>query len=71
MYKCSKINIQLLFSNKVYEDMGVLTVINSTFAVDTFFVMSGMLVGYNILKVLDKTKGKLNIIMLYIHRYLR
>lgn len=51
--------------------MGVLTVINSTFAVDTFFVMSGMLVGYNILKVLDKTKGKLNIIMLYIHRYLR
>lgn len=56
---------------QVYEDWTVLTIINSTVAVDTFFVLSGMLVGYNILKVLDKTKGKLNIIMLYIHRYLR
>lgn len=46
-------------------------VLNGTFSVDTFFVMSGMLATFNILKMLDKTKGKLNVIMLYVHRYIR
>lgn len=48
-----------------------MAVINATFSVDTFFLMSGMLATYNILKVLEKTKGKLNVPMFYLHRYLR
>ncbi|CAL8129603.1 unnamed protein product [Orchesella dallaii] len=56
---------------QVYENWPVMTVINSTFAVDTFFVLSGMLVCYNLFKMFDKTKGKLNVPMFYVHRYLR
>ncbi|OXA43963.1 Nose resistant to fluoxetine protein 6 [Folsomia candida] len=52
------------------EKIMIMTVINSTVAVDTFFVLSGLLVAYNVLKMLTKTKGKLNIPMFYIHRYL-
>ncbi|XP_055551537.1 nose resistant to fluoxetine protein 6-like [Wyeomyia smithii] len=39
-------------------------------AVDTFLALSGMLVAWNILKELDK-KGKINPLMLYLHRYIR
>lgn len=44
---------------------------NGHFSVDTFFVMSGMLAAFGIVKTLDKMKGKLNILMLYVHRYVR
>ena len=56
---------------KIHEDWTILTVLNSTVSVDTFFVLSGMLVAYNLLKMLNRTKGKINIPMFYIHRYLR
>lgn len=49
----------------------ILAIINGFFCVDTFFLMSGLLVAYNIMKVLDKSKGKLNLPMFYLHRYLR
>ncbi|XP_053699369.1 nose resistant to fluoxetine protein 6-like [Sabethes cyaneus] len=39
-------------------------------AVDTFLVLSGMLVAWNLLKELDKN-GKINPLMLYLHRYIR
>ncbi|XP_058811134.1 nose resistant to fluoxetine protein 6-like [Topomyia yanbarensis] len=39
-------------------------------AVDTFLALSGMLVAWNLLKELDK-KGKINPLMLYLHRYIR
>lgn len=48
-----------------------MAVINATFSVDSFFLMSGMLATYNILKLLDKTEGKLNVPMFYTYRYLR
>ncbi|GFU45895.1 nose resistant to fluoxetine protein 6 [Nephila pilipes] len=44
---------------------------NGTLAVDTFFVISGLLVTYVTLKLLAKSKGKVNWIYFYIHRYLR
>jgi len=34
-------------------------------------VMSGMLVAYNLLKLLEKSNGRFNLPMFYIHRYLR
>lgn len=46
-------------------------VFNGSFAVDTFFLMSGFLATYSILKMLDKTNGKFNVVMFYVHRYLR
>lgn len=33
--------------------------------------MSGVLVTYLLLKEIERNKGKLNIAMIYIHRYLR
>ena len=56
---------------QMYKDgWSLLTVINGTVTVDTFFVMGGALVAYNLLRELDKSK-KINVFMLYIHRYLR
>lgn len=46
-------------------------VLNGTFSVDTFFVMSGMLATFSLLKMMDKTKGRLNLFMFYFHRFLR
>jgi peptidoglycan/LPS O-acetylase OafA/YrhL len=46
-------------------------VTNAFPSVDTFFLLSGCLLAYLALKELDKTKGRLNWIMLIVHRYLR
>lgn len=44
---------------------------NAFVSVDTFFLLSGTLVSYLMLKELDRYKGRINFPMLYIHRYLR
>ena len=46
-------------------------VINAFVSVDSFFLMSGCLVSYLMLKDLDKTKGRISFPLLYLHRYLR
>ncbi|XP_065079915.1 nose resistant to fluoxetine protein 6-like [Ochlerotatus camptorhynchus] len=43
---------------------------SGAFAVDTFFVLSGMLVAWNMLKELDK-KGRINLFQFYLQRYIR
>ncbi|XP_031627930.1 nose resistant to fluoxetine protein 6-like [Contarinia nasturtii] len=48
-----------------------MVILSAVIAVDTFFFMSGLLVSINMLKHLEKTKGKINIPLLYFHRYLR
>ncbi|CAG7722834.1 unnamed protein product [Allacma fusca] len=55
----------------VYKDWSIYPLLNGTLSVDTFFLMSGFLVAYNLLKVLDKTKGRFNYLLFVIHRYLR
>jgi len=47
------------------------TIANGTVSVDSFFVLSGMLVACGLLRELDRSKGRLNIPLFYIHRYLR
>lgn len=47
------------------------TIINATVSVDSFFLMSGLLVSYLLLRELDRTEGKFNILLFYVHRYLR
>lgn len=44
---------------------------NASVAVDTFLLMSGLLVSYGLIKQLDDNKGRFNPIKLYLHRYLR
>jgi peptidoglycan/LPS O-acetylase OafA/YrhL len=46
-------------------------IINATVSVDSFYLLSGMLVSYLLLNELDKNKGRFNIILFYVHRYLR
>ena len=46
-------------------------VFNATVSVDTFFLMSGLLVAYLLLRELDRNKGRFNVALFYIHRYLR
>lgn len=46
-------------------------VVNSIHAVDTFFILSGVLLSYNLLRELDRRKGCFNLPLLYLHRYLR
>jgi peptidoglycan/LPS O-acetylase OafA/YrhL len=48
-----------------------LALVNGTYAVDTFFVLSGSLVTYFGMKTLSKSKGSMNIPLMYLQRYLR
>ncbi|KAH8281084.1 hypothetical protein KR054_010180, partial [Drosophila jambulina] len=41
------------------------------FAVDTFFFLSGVLVALIPLRAMERAKGKLNVPLMYLHRYLR
>ncbi|XP_055910867.1 nose resistant to fluoxetine protein 6-like, partial [Eupeodes corollae] len=48
-----------------------LGILMGTVSVDSFFFLSGLLVAWLGLKELDKTNGKINIALMYIHRYIR
>lgn len=43
----------------------------ATVSVDTFLFISGFLIAWLGLKEMEKTKGKLDILSMYIHRYIR
>ena len=55
----------------VYTEWTLQTVLNNSVAVDTFFLMSAMLVTGSLLRELDRNKGSFNVILFYVHRYLR
>ncbi|XP_017145916.1 nose resistant to fluoxetine protein 6 isoform X1 [Drosophila miranda] len=46
-------------------------IIYAPFSVDTFFFLSGLLVVVVSLRFLEKTKGRINVPLMYLHRYLR
>ncbi|XP_064538746.1 nose resistant to fluoxetine protein 6-like [Drosophila montana] len=46
-------------------------IIQAVFAVDTFFFLSGLLVVMIALRSMERTKGWLNVPLMYLHRYLR
>ncbi|XP_072028267.1 nose resistant to fluoxetine protein 6-like [Amphiura filiformis] len=48
-----------------------MAVLNGTFSVDTFFLLSGFLVTYLTLKELRKTSGRINWFLFYFHRFWR
>ncbi|GFR98725.1 nose resistant to fluoxetine protein 6-like [Elysia marginata] len=59
------------FAQKALKRYSFQVVINATFSVDTFFVMSGLLLTYATLNQMKKTRGKVNWLKFYVHRYLR
>ncbi|KAH8421520.1 hypothetical protein KR009_010927, partial [Drosophila setifemur] len=44
---------------------------HAAYSVDTFFFLSGLLLVVIALRTMERTKGKLNIPLMYLHRYLR
>ncbi|XP_034490264.1 nose resistant to fluoxetine protein 6-like [Drosophila innubila] len=46
-------------------------IIHGVFSVDTFFFLSGLLVIMIALRSMERSRGKLNIPLMYLHRYLR
>lgn len=48
----------------------IMILISGTLAVDTFFVVSGFLMSYNVMKIASRG-GKINVPMLILHRFLR
>ncbi|XP_048777957.2 nose resistant to fluoxetine protein 6-like isoform X2 [Ostrea edulis] len=46
-------------------------IFNALVAVDTFFVLSGLLTSYLLLKQMSKTKGRINWFLFYFHRFWR
>nr|KAG5706680.1 hypothetical protein BaRGS_005750 [Batillaria attramentaria] len=59
------------YQKKVYDDFSFGMVANATLSVDTFFLLSGLLVAYLSLKEMNKNKGHLNWPMFYFHRFWR
>ncbi|XP_076321626.1 nose resistant to fluoxetine protein 6-like isoform X2 [Tachypleus tridentatus] len=53
------------------KDLGFQLVVQSIFAVDTFFFISGLLVTHITLRKLEKNDGRFNLLKFYIHRYWR
>ena len=62
-------NVATLFG--LFQRFEFQAVNNAFVSVDTFFLMSGCLISYLMLKELEKTKGRINFLLMYIHRYLR
>ena len=54
-----------------YGDWFFATIANATVSVDSFFFLSGLLVAYIAMRNIERANGKLNIVMYYVHRYIR
>ncbi|XP_017066862.1 nose resistant to fluoxetine protein 6 [Drosophila eugracilis] len=67
--KSPNINLgdMLTWLNSFYSEF----VLHGIYAVDTFFFLSGLLLVLIALRSMERTNGKLNIPMMYVHRYLR
>ncbi|XP_032311125.1 nose resistant to fluoxetine protein 6-like [Drosophila ananassae] len=46
-------------------------VLHSFFSVDSFFVIGGMLVSLITLRIMERSDGKLNVLLMYLHRLIR
>ncbi|XP_016950512.1 nose resistant to fluoxetine protein 6 [Drosophila biarmipes] len=46
-------------------------ILHGFFSVDSFFVLGGLLVALITLRMMDRTKGKLNVPLMYLHRIIR
>ena len=56
---------------KIFNSLPFAVVDNATVSVDSFFFLSGLLVAYIFMRNMERSGGKFNIIMYYVHRYIR
>nr|XP_034301375.1 nose resistant to fluoxetine protein 6 [Crassostrea gigas] len=61
----------LQYYNKFVNRAASEAIVNALFSVDTFFVLSGLLTSYLLLKQMKKSKGWINWGLFYFHRYWR
>ncbi|XP_017156723.1 nose resistant to fluoxetine protein 6-like [Drosophila miranda] len=54
-----------------YQTVFSMLIKQGVYAVDTFFFLSGLLMVLIALRIMERTKGRLNIPMMYLNRYLR
>uniref|UniRef100_A0A8W8LAM1 Nose resistant-to-fluoxetine protein N-terminal domain-containing protein n=1 Tax=Magallana gigas TaxID=29159 RepID=A0A8W8LAM1_MAGGI len=59
----------LQYYNKFVNRAASEAIVNALFSVDTFFVLSGLLTSYLLLKQMKKSKGWINWGLFYFHRY--
>ncbi|XP_016984860.1 nose resistant to fluoxetine protein 6 [Drosophila rhopaloa] len=64
-------NINLLRAFSWVESAFASFILHGGMSVDSFFMIGGLLVALIPLRLMDKTKGKLNVPMMYLHRILR
>ncbi|EDW81843.2 uncharacterized protein Dwil_GK25443 [Drosophila willistoni] len=64
-------NINIVDAYKWFNSAFFMLIREGVFSVDTFFFLSGLLVVLLGLRYVERTKGKLNVPMMYLHRYLR
>ena len=55
----------------IFNSLPFAAVDNATVSVDSFFFLSGLLVTYIFMRNMERSNGKFNIIMYYVHRYIR
>ncbi|KAL7744527.1 hypothetical protein ACLKA6_017049 [Drosophila palustris] len=64
-------NINVVDIISWYKTSFSMFIVHGLFSVDTFFFLSGLLVVMVSLRTMEKTKGKLNVPLMYLHRFLR
>ena len=64
-------NSIFLVCYKVLYEWGIQALTRGNISVDSFFVMSGLLVSYSLLKELKRNEGRFNIFSFYFHRCMR
>ncbi|EDW80737.1 uncharacterized protein Dwil_GK11404 [Drosophila willistoni] len=71
VYGLSGPNINQWALNTWFKKPFSLIILHAPFSVDTFFFISGLLLVVIGLRSMERSKGKLNIFLMYLHRYLR
>ncbi|KAH8385578.1 hypothetical protein KR200_000705 [Drosophila serrata] len=64
-------NLNIVLYKSWSESSSASFVLHGFFSVDSFFFLGGMLVSLIALRSMDKTKGKLNVPLMYLHRLMR
>ncbi|XP_033763772.1 nose resistant to fluoxetine protein 6-like [Pecten maximus] len=67
----SKNMSMLPYYSRIQQRLSIMPVVNGMLSVDTFFVLSGLLVSYYFMKEMKRQKGRINWFMFYFHRLLR
>ncbi|EDV92469.1 GH24037 [Drosophila grimshawi] len=71
IYHVQSPNINLIDIIPWFRSSYSMLITHALFSVDTFFFLSGLLVVMVALRAMERSRGKLNVPLMYLHRYLR